>query len=161
MIDFFTFCTRPHKLASFYYYRVKTLLQKEESSSTKPVHDVSLFTSPRQTWSAASALLPCMAWLLRNVIQSGVSIYATCSNLICCKKGLKWEVKQSTSLLNSAMFRNKLQVYGCSNHSYGKSTHLYFHFTFYCFLSSRVLYDQSSTFWFRDWNSCNLSSSKR
>ena len=89
MTDFFTFYTRPHKLVSFYYYRVKTLLQKEESSATKPVHDVSLFTSPRQTWSAASALLPCMAWLPRNVIQSEVSIHATCSNLICCKTGLK------------------------------------------------------------------------
>ena len=29
--------------------------------------------------------IACMAWLRRNLIQSEVSIHATCSNLICCK----------------------------------------------------------------------------
>ena len=108
LIDFFTFYTRPHKLVSFYHYRVKTLLQKEESSSTKPVHDVTRFTSPRQTCFTASALLPCMGWL-RVMLSNQKSVFTQLvATWFVARQAWKWEVKQPTSLLNSAIFRKQV-----------------------------------------------------
>ena len=50
--------------------------------------------------------LQCIAWLPRTFIQSEVSIYTTCKNLICCKTGLN--VGDKTSF--AAMLQTKLHV---------------------------------------------------
>ena len=44
-----------------------------------------LLAQGQQTWHN---LTPCMAWIQRNFIQSGVSVHATCDKLICCKASL-------------------------------------------------------------------------
>ena len=61
-------------------------------------------SGPRQSCFRQLIQFPCMAWLLRNFIQSEVSIHVTCNNLICCKSALKLGGKTRNNNLFSTHF---------------------------------------------------------